>query len=96
VDNVCVYAFPQKVKPIAIIVPDESALRDMVEKRKIASKFADLNELTGNEDVQDLVMEDMLAAGKLAGLQGIELISGVILASEPWTPENGCSSASSF
>ena len=89
-DNVCVYAFPQKVKPIAIVVPEEKALRELVEKRKIAKKHADLTELTANKDVNDAVMKDMLTAGKLAGLQGIELISGVILSSQPWTPENVC------
>jgi len=88
VDSVCVYASPQKAKPIAIVVPDERALREMVEKRKIAKKNTDLAELTGNKDVKDAVMKDMLSAGKLAGLQGIELISGIILASDPWTPEN--------
>jgi long-chain acyl-CoA synthetase len=88
VDNVCVYAFPQKAKPIAIVVPDEAALRSMVEKRKIANKTTDLAELTGNKNVKEAVMKDMLSAGKLAGLQGIELISGIILSSNPWTPEN--------
>ena len=38
-------------------------------------------------------MKDMLSAGKLAGLQGIELVSGVVLAHEPWTPENVNSSS---
>ena len=88
VDNVCVYAFPQKAKPIAIVVPDEAALRNMVEKKKIANKTVDLKELTGNKDVKEAVMKDMLSAGKLAGSQGIELISGLILSSNPWTPEN--------
>ena len=89
-DNVCVYAFPQKAKPIAIVVPEEKALRELVEKRKIANKHTDLAELTGNNDVKEAVMKDMLTAGKLAGLQGIELISGIILSSEPWTSENVC------
>ena len=87
-DNVCVYAFPQKVKPIAIVVPEENALRAIVGKLKIANKHANLAELTRNKDVKDVVKKDMLAAGKLAGLQGIELVSDIILSSEPWTPEN--------
>ena len=87
-DNVSVYAFPQKAKPIAIVVPDEKALRDVVEKRKIANKYADLTELTNNKDVQETVMKDMLSAGKLAGLQGIELVSGIVLVHDTWTPEN--------
>jgi len=88
VDNVCVYAFPQKAKPIAIVVPDEKALRAIVKKKGIANEHADLEELVKIDQVRDVVMKDMLSAGKLAGLQGIELVSGVVLAHEPWTPEN--------
>ena len=87
-DNVCVYAFPQKAKPIAIVVPDGKALRLAVEKHEIATKHTDLAKLIKSKDVMNLVMKDMLAAGKVAGLQGIELISGVVLTHEPWTPEN--------
>ena len=88
VDNICVYAFPQKAKPIAIVIPDEMALRAVIQKKSIANEHADLEELVKMEKVRDIVMKDMLAAGKLAGLQGIELVSGIVLGSVPWTPEN--------
>jgi long-chain acyl-CoA synthetase len=88
VDNVCVYAFPQKSKPIAIVVPEEKALRAVIKKKGIASEHADIEQLVKMDQVKEMVMKDMLAAGKLAGLQGIELVSGVVLAHEPWTPEN--------
>ena len=88
VDNICVYAFPQKAKPIAIVIPDEKALRSIIQKKRIANEHADLEELVKMEHVRDIIMKDMLAAGKLAGLQGIELVSGIVLGSEPWTPEN--------
>ena len=93
VDNVCVYAFPQKAKPIAIVVPDEKVLRAIVKKKGIANEHADLEELVKIDQVRDVVMKDMLSAGKLAGLQGIELVSGIVLAHEPWTPENVNSSS---
>jgi long-chain acyl-CoA synthetase len=88
VDNVCVAAFPQKVKPIAIVVLAESALRDLVDKRGLANKHADFAELVVDKNVKEAVLKDLLASGKGAGLHGIELISGVVLAYEPWTPEN--------
>ena len=31
----------------------------------------------------------MQAAGKKGGLSGIEIIEGVVLADEEWTPQNG-------
>ena len=88
VDNICVYAFPQKAKPIAIVVPDEKALRAVIKKKRIANEHADFEELVKLDQVGEIVMKDMLSAGKLAGLQGIELVSGIVLAYEPWTPEN--------
>lgn len=88
VDNICVYAFPQKAKPIAIVVPDEKALRAVIKKKGIANEHADLEELINTDQVRDTVLKDMLSAGKLAGLQGIELVSGIVLSHEPWTPEN--------
>jgi long-chain acyl-CoA synthetase len=88
VDNVCILAFSQKAKPIAIVVPDEKALRNFVEKNSIADKSTDFEELVKRDDVKAIVMKDILAAGKISGLQGIELVSGVILAPDIWTPEN--------
>lgn len=87
-DNVCVFASSEAARPIAIIVPEENALRALVEKLGIANKNSDLAELAANPAVKDAVMKDLLAAGKIAGLQRIELISGVILAHEVWTPDN--------
>lgn len=34
------------------------------------------------------VLQELLAAGKRGGLGGIELIAGVVLVSEEWTPQN--------
>jgi len=89
VDNVCVFAFPDKIKPIAVVVPEQTALRAFLEKSKVANTNADLAELAGNDKVKDAVLKDMLSAAKAAGLQGIELVSGIVLAHEAWIPQNG-------
>jgi ABC-type uncharacterized transport system permease subunit len=47
-----------------------------------------MTELLKLQAVKDLVLTDMISSGKLAGLQGIELVSGIVLTSEIWTPEN--------
>lgn len=87
-DNVCVYASPSKAKPIAIVMSDEKTLRKEIEKKDIVDPDTVLNELTKNKAVVGLVLDDMLAAGKKAGLQGIELVAGIVLSDEKWTPEN--------
>jgi long-chain acyl-CoA synthetase len=35
------------------------------------------------------VLSQMHASGKKGGLNGIELIEGVVLAEDEWTPQNG-------
>ena len=39
-------------------------------------------------NVQKEVLKQMQAVGKKAGLAGIEMIVGVVLADEEWTPQN--------
>ena len=87
-DNICVYASPAKAKPIAIVMPEEKALRKEIEKTNIVDRDTVLNELTKNKAVVGLVMDDLLKVGKKAGLQGIELVSGVVLSDVKWTPES--------
>jgi len=79
-----VFGFPNKVKPIAIVVVDENAIRHA----KLSGEHAQLSDLAEDKKVVDAVFKDMLGAGKTAGLNGIELVAGVIIAHEPWTPEN--------
>jgi long-chain acyl-CoA synthetase len=38
--------------------------------------------------IQDAVLKDLQAAGRKGGLLGIEIIEGVVLADEEWTPQN--------
>jgi len=87
VDNVCVFGFDNKVKPIAIVVMDEKALRSAI-KGNIGHENDEISDLAENKQVKDMVLKDMLASAKAAGLQGIELIAGIIIAPEPWTPAN--------
>lgn len=41
-----------------------------------------------NQDVVAAVLAEMLAVGNRSGLTRLELIEGVVLVSEEWTPEN--------
>ncbi|TKA63679.1 hypothetical protein B0A49_12373 [Cryomyces minteri] len=88
VANVCVYASSDHTKPIAIISAAEPALRKVAEAAGVNSS-ASLSELSSNEQVRAAVRKEMQSAGKKAGLQGIELIQGVIITDEEWTPQNG-------
>jgi len=85
VANICVYADQNKTKPIALIVPLGPALK------KLASSIGvngELEELVHNEKVNKVVLKELIAAGRSGGLAGIELIEGIVLTDEEWTPQN--------
>jgi len=87
--SICVYADPNKYRPVAIVVPDEAMLSKFSEERKLAPPTeTSLESLVENQDVVAAVLEAMLIVGKGAGLLGAELIQGLALVSEEWTPEN--------
>ena len=86
VGNICVYAAQDKNKPIAIVVPAEPALKELANKNGVNG--TGLEDLCHNKKVNDLVLKEMQNAGKAGGLAGFEIIEGVVLADEEWTPQN--------
>jgi long-chain acyl-CoA synthetase len=86
VANICVYADPHKAKPVAIIVPAEPALKKIAGDLGVAGDH--LEELVHDEKVNDAVLKQLQDVGRKGGLGGIEIIEGVILADEEWTPQN--------
>lgn len=87
VANICVYADDSKSKPIAIIVPAEPALKKLAEANGVEGSV--LEELVHNKKLQGVVLKELQAAGRSGGLAGIEIIEGVVLSDEEWTPQNG-------
>lgn len=87
VANICVYAAEDQAKPIAIIVPAEPALVKLANENGI--KGHGLEDLVENEKVNDLVLKDLQKAGRAGNLAGIEIVDGVVLDKDEWTPQNG-------
>ncbi|CZR62530.1 probable long-chain-fatty-acid-CoA ligase [Phialocephala subalpina] len=86
VANICVYADQQRTKPIAIIVPAEPALKKLAER--IGVQGNGIEDLVHNEKIQDAVLKELQQAGRSGGLSGIEIVEGVVLSDEEWTPQN--------
>jgi long-chain acyl-CoA synthetase len=86
VANICVYADDSKAKPIAIIVPAEPALKKLASS--IGVEGASLEELVHNKKVHAAVLKELQVAGRSGGLSGIEIIEGVVVSDEEWTPHN--------
>lgn len=87
VGNICVYAAQDKTKPIAIVVPNEGVLKGIASNNGV--KGSTLEELVQDKKLNSIILKDMQAQGKKGGLAGIEIIEGVVLADEEWTPQNG-------
>lgn len=86
VANICVYADDSKAKPIAIIVPTEPALKKLAQANSIEGST--LEELVHNKKLHSAVLKELQSAGRAGGLAGIEIIEGVVLSDEEWTPQN--------
>lgn len=87
VQNICVYAAEDQDKPVAIIVPLEATLKKIASENGIAGD--NLEDLVHNEKLQRLVLQQLQSSGRAGGLRGIEIIGGVVLSDEEWTPQNG-------
>lgn len=83
--NICVYADQTKTKPVAIIVPVEAALKKLAAENGIKGE---LEQLVHNGKLNSIVLKELIAAGRKGGLAGIELIQGVVMSDEEWTPQN--------
>jgi len=87
VGNICVYAAQDQQKPIAIVVPAEPALKSLAKENGVDGNG--LEDLCHNDKVNAAVLREMQAAGKKGGLAPFEIIAGVVLSDEEWTPQNG-------
>ena len=88
--SICVYADSNRYKPIAIVVPVEATLSKFVAAKALAPVNTSLESLVQDKKVVAAVYAELLAVGKRGGLTGMELIQGLVLVPEEWTPENVC------
>ena len=86
VGNIMVYAREDKSKPIAIVVPVEAALKKLASANGIQKDSVE--EMVHDKKINEIALKDIQKAGRDAGLQGIEIIEGLVLADEEWTPQN--------
>jgi long-chain acyl-CoA synthetase len=89
--NICVYAASDQAKPVAIIVPTEPALKKIAQENGVEGEH--LEELVHDDKINNAVLKQLQSQGQKAGLAGFEIIQGVVLAEEEWTPQNGMTTA---
>lgn len=84
--NICVYAASDKNKPIAIIVPAEPALKKLASENDVEGNG--IEDLVHDKKLNGAVLKQLQAAGREGGLAPFEIIDGVVMADEEWTPQN--------
>lgn len=91
--NLCCYADQSKVKPIAIVLPNEAHLKSFLSKEGIylekQLKDKELSQLCVDEKVIAASLKYIQSTGKAQGLKGIEILQNVVLSDDEWTPQNG-------
>ncbi|KAH8163758.1 hypothetical protein CIB48_g4496 [Xylaria polymorpha] len=84
VNNIMIYGDSSQPRPIAVISPNEKPLAELGRTLDV-----DTHDMHHNKKIEEAVHKDLVIAGKKAGLGGLELISGVVIVDEEWTPING-------
>jgi len=95
--NICVHATPDAKQPVAIVFPHEVNLRHAISNHAVTTGVdsrKSMDELCADERVREMVLKECNAIGKKNGFKTMQLLTGVILTSEEWTPENGFVTAS--
>jgi long-chain acyl-CoA synthetase len=85
VQNICVYAALDKNKPIAIVSVVEKVIQQ-IGKDNGVDKIGDA--LLQDPKVNKAVLKEMQAAGKSAGFAPFEILEGVALTDDEWTPQS--------
>ena len=83
VQSIMVHGDSEHARPIAVVFPNEKILAAKARELGVAE-----HGMHQSPEVRALVLKDLLAEGRKAKLGGIELITGVVLTEEEWTPAN--------
>lgn len=84
VHNIMVEADSEHARPIAILCANEKALGE-----KAAELGVDEHEMHRDPKVREAVLKDLVQVGKKGGLGPMEIVSGVLVVEDEWTPANG-------
>ncbi|KAI8811540.1 hypothetical protein BJ742DRAFT_674572 [Cladochytrium replicatum] len=93
VQKICVVADPERSYPIAVVVPIEKEAANVYKSlhpdHDDSVQHIELKEFAQDAGVKAKILEDLKAVGAQNKLKGAEIVQGVLLAEEEWTPQNG-------
>ena len=83
VTNVMVQADAGYPRPIAVVVINEKVLAAKAQEQRLG---VDEHSMYRDPKARNLVLRDLQATGRRAGLSEMEIVSGVVVTDEEWTP----------
>ncbi|EMR61258.1 putative long-chain-fatty-acid- ligase protein [Eutypa lata UCREL1] len=86
VHNILVYADSSQPRAIAIVTPNEKPLAELA---KSLGVDGNAHSIHAHPKVRDAVLKDLAAVGRKGGLTSLEIVGGVTLVDDEWTPANG-------
>lgn len=86
VDNICVHASAERSKPIAIVSTSGTSLKRLATDNGV--KELEVQSLIGNRKIRDIALQNMQDVGRKNGLSNIEIIDGLVLVEDQWTPQS--------
>ncbi|EEB08324.1 long-chain-fatty-acid-CoA ligase Lcf1 [Schizosaccharomyces japonicus yFS275] len=89
VSNICVYADQSKVKPVAVIVPNEPVLRKISVQKLGMKEDAPWESVCESDAVRSFVLKDLLRIGTEHHFANIEMLQNIVISPFEFTPENG-------
>ena len=90
VANLCVHATSESQKPIAILFPHEVHLRQaLAANAGLPAPDTDIHELCKDAAVREFYLRELQTIAKKNGFKSIEVVQGVVLTPDEWTPESG-------
>lgn len=92
--NICCYADQNKVKPVGIVLPNEAPLKELIfelglDKNAKSAHDIEISHFLKDKKLCHALTQSIIQTGKTGGLTGIELILGVVVVDDEWTPESG-------
>jgi long-chain acyl-CoA synthetase len=83
VQNIMVEADSAHARPVAIVCPNEKVLAEKAGELGVGE-----HEMHADEKVRAAVLKELVLVGRQGGLTGMELVEGVLLVEDEWTPAN--------
>ena len=88
VSNICVYGDSLQPRPVAIVMPIESNLKQLAAQLNIDTNHKSLEELCDNTDIRKAFLNELQKQAKSANLKPTEIVQNVYLTHDEWTSEN--------